>query len=152
MKQLPGQGSKLIRVVFDTNVLISSFVFEGRLKPIADSIERDQVIPYFITSTFLEFQRVIYYRKFQRALTKLAVLPEDIVNAVVEKSVILPDPLLIPVVISHPPDNFILACALEARVSFIVSGDSHLTNLKSFHSIPILMPAQFLKKMKKKKL
>jgi predicted nucleic acid-binding protein len=40
-----------------------------------------------------------------------------------------------------------LACALEARADFIVSGDAHLNKLKSFHGIQIVDTLIFLKVM-----
>jgi len=41
-----------------------------------------------------------------------------------------------------------LACALEGRVDYIVSGDHHLTDLKSFQSISIVNPHMFLQVMR----
>jgi uncharacterized protein len=49
------------------------------------------------------------------------------------------------VIKADPYDNVILECAVEARVDYVVSGDSHLFKLKRFEDTPILSPAQFLK-------
>lgn len=46
-------------------------------------------------------------------------------------------------------DNNILECAIEAKADCIVSRDKDLLILKSFHSIPILLPHQFLARLKK---
>ena len=43
-----------------------------------------------------------------------------------------------------PDDDTVLACALAAGADLIVTGDKHLRNLKSFHRIPILAPADAL--------
>jgi predicted nucleic acid-binding protein len=43
-----------------------------------------------------------------------------------------------------PDDDAVLGCALAARADLIVSGDKHLRDLKSFHRIPILSPADAL--------
>ena len=48
------------------------------------------------------------------------------------------------VVKADPYDNMILECAAEARVNYVVSGDSHLLKLERLEDIPILSPAQFL--------
>ena len=53
-------------------------------------------------------------------------------------------PVSVAVVKADPYDNMILECAVEARVDYVVSGDSHLLKLERFEDIPILSPAQFL--------
>ena len=42
-----------------------------------------------------------------------------------------------------PEDDMFLACALEGRAEFIVSGDPHLLNLKEYYSTRIVTPRQF---------
>jgi uncharacterized protein len=42
------------------------------------------------------------------------------------------------------PDNRVLECAIAARATIIVSGDSHLRELGSFQRIRILSPRAFL--------
>ena len=41
-------------------------------------------------------------------------------------------------------DDKILECAVASGCTYIVSGDKHLTRLKSFRNIKILKPADFL--------
>jgi predicted nucleic acid-binding protein len=38
----------------------------------------------------------------------------------------------------------ILACAVEGEADFIISGDHHLTGLKTYQSIRIIDPATFV--------
>ena len=53
-----------------------------------------------------------------------------------------------PVVEADPDDDFVLACAIAANAEAIVSGDSHLRNLKTYQAIPILSAAMFLEQFK----
>ena len=48
---------------------------------------------------------------------------------------------------SDPDDDEVLACALAAKADLIVSGDSHLLNLKSYQGIEIVRPAEALKRL-----
>jgi len=48
-----------------------------------------------------------------------------------------------------PADNHFLLCALLARADFIISGDSHLLELKKFRDVPILRPQEFIKHFNK---
>ncbi|HTS49979.1 MAG TPA: putative toxin-antitoxin system toxin component, PIN family [Bryobacteraceae bacterium] len=44
-------------------------------------------------------------------------------------------------------DDRILECAVAGKADLIVSGDRHLTRLKTFQSIAIVRPADFLRMM-----
>ncbi len=43
-----------------------------------------------------------------------------------------------------PEDDKILECAFDSGVDYIISGDSHLLDLKDFKGIEILSPDEFL--------
>jgi len=44
-----------------------------------------------------------------------------------------------------PPDNLVLACAVEGEADYLVSGNLHLLNLKQHLGVKIITPNQFLK-------
>ncbi len=49
---------------------------------------------------------------------------------------------------ADPDDEMILECALAAEANFIVSGDKkHLLPLRQFRGIPIVSPADFLRRL-----
>jgi uncharacterized protein len=52
------------------------------------------------------------------------------------------------VVKEDPSDDKFIACAEAGKASYIISGDKHLLNLKSYGSIAILFPSQMLEKLK----
>jgi putative PIN family toxin of toxin-antitoxin system len=52
---------------------------------------------------------------------------------------------ILDVVAADPDDNRILECALAGNANLVVSGDRHLTSLKTFRGITILRPADFLR-------
>lgn len=43
-----------------------------------------------------------------------------------------------------PEDDIFLACALEGRADYIVSGDPHLLEIKYYHGVQIISPSQLL--------
>jgi putative PIN family toxin of toxin-antitoxin system len=49
------------------------------------------------------------------------------------------------VIKEDPSDNKYLACAVEGRAEYLISGDRHLINLRTFRGIRITDPAHFLK-------
>jgi putative PIN family toxin of toxin-antitoxin system len=48
---------------------------------------------------------------------------------------------------TDPSDNKFLACALEVKADYIVSGDNHLLGLKHFHGIQIVDAKAFVEKV-----
>jgi len=49
-----------------------------------------------------------------------------------------------PVILADPDDDAVLACAVAARAEIIVSGDSHLLDLKDYEGILIVTAAHLL--------
>ena len=48
-----------------------------------------------------------------------------------------------------PEDNKFIACAIEGKADYIVSGDGHLLNLKHYKGIQIVDANSFLKILRK---
>ncbi len=43
-----------------------------------------------------------------------------------------------------PADDNVVACAATVMTDFIISGDRHLLELRSFQGIPIVTPAEYV--------
>lgn len=136
-----------MRVVLDTNVLISAFLFEKRLGKIVKLIERGTITPCFIMYTFQEFQNVLGYEKFKPLLKAAHTITDEIVESIQGKSLILDNPENIPSATSDIPDNYILAAAQLAEAAYIVTGDKQLLALHEFKNIPIVSPQKFIKQL-----
>lgn len=137
-----------MRIVFDTNVLLSAFLWQKGLKRIYQEISTGRIIPCFTQTTWTEFLNVFSYKKFEKQLLKIEVAPEEIIKLISSRSYFIISHLQIREIKEDPSDNQILVCALSCGASFIVSGDKHLLKLKQFQNIPILSPKQFLKHFK----
>lgn len=133
----------MLKVVFDTNLYVSSLIKRGG-KP--DQIIR-QIEKYelFCTEEILEeTHRVLRYPRIRR---KHKLTEEEIVAHLVYIRSIATMVSHLPrvnIIKEDPEDNIILACAEKAKVDYIVSGDKHLKNLKSYKGIKIIPPADFL--------
>ena len=58
-----------------------------------------------------------------------------------EMAAVRPGPVLIT---EDPADDMFLRCAHAGRAKYILSGDRHLLNLKTYRRIKILSPTDFL--------
>ncbi|QHG21239.1 putative toxin-antitoxin system toxin component, PIN family [Nostoc sp. ATCC 53789] len=129
------------RFVFDTNVLISAFLF-SQSKP-RQALEQATVIGVIVLSSSVlsELEEVLYRPKFDRYLTKerrqefLEDLTEnaqfiDVTEQINE--------------CRDPKDNKYLELALSGQAECIVTGDDDLLVLNPWRGIEILTVQEFL--------
>ena len=133
---------KIIRVVLDTNVLISALLFKGEVSRIVGLWQKGQIIPVISKETFDELRSVLEYPKFSlspveiKSLIEHEILPFfEVVN--VRKHV--------KGVCRDPDDDKFISCAISADADCIVTGDKDLSNLKKYQSIRIIHASDFLK-------
>lgn len=136
-----------MRVILDTNIILSAFLWQKKLKPIYQAIRLRKIIPCFSPTTWEELQRALSYKKFSQQLSKINITAEKISKLLSSRAHFVLSRLQITEIKADPSDNHILACALSSRACFIISGDKHLLNLKQFHNILIISPAKFIKEL-----
>ncbi|TSC72013.1 MAG: PilT domain-containing protein [Parcubacteria group bacterium Gr01-1014_38] len=136
-----------MRVVLDTNVLLSAFLWQKGLRAIYDAIWQRRIVPCFTPATWHELERALRYPKFERQLARIHLEPDDILTLIASRALFTFPRTAVRVVRGDPSDNDFLTCALSAGARAIVSGDRHLRNLDRFRGIPILSPRQFLKQI-----
>jgi predicted nucleic acid-binding protein len=71
--------------------------------------------------------------------------PKDILVGYAALATVATSPRHRQVVLDDPDDGEVIACAVNARASVIVSGDSHLLRIGFFEGISILSAAEFVK-------
>lgn len=128
-----------MKVVFDTNILVSALVFPGgsgeaALRRIVE--ERDQLV---ISKPVLDELLGVLGRKFARDAEELA-------HAAVFLSElgILVKPRQKLRVLEDEPDNRILECAVAGRAGAIVTGDKALLSLREYRGVRILSLREYL--------
>lgn len=128
-----------MRVVFDTNILVSALVFPGgqgeaALRRIIEEI--DQLV---LSRPILEELLDVLGRKFARdaeELAHVAVYLSDIATIVAPKQRIR--------AVKDEPDNRILECAVSGHAAVIVTGDKVLLTLKRYEEIRLLTLRDYL--------
>ena len=128
-----------MRVVFDTNVLVSALVFPGgrgdeALQRILE--ERDEL---FLSKAILDELLGVLARKFARdaeALSRVAVFLAEVSTLV--------KPARRVKVLRDDPDNRILECAVAGRADLIVTGDEALLALGEFEGVRVVRLADYL--------
>ena len=127
------------RIIFDTNVLISVFVFKQE----ADKVYQYYSAQYNLCTTqwiLNELQNVLGRNKFK--------LPQHLQNEIIDQIRI--DSLLfeltndLPTDSPDPDDNNVLRAALFIHAGFLITGDAkHLLPLKRVGNTEVISPRDF---------
>lgn len=127
-----------MRVVCDTNVVVSALVFGGRLRWLRQAWASGAVVPIVCRETTAELLHVLAYPKFRlRAAEREALLGDYLPFAEVAH---LPDPPTeLPATCRDHSDAVFLRLALASRAELLVSGDEDLTVLATVY--PVASPA-----------
>ncbi len=136
-----GKQPKKLKVVLDTNILVSAWLWEGNESKIVELIENGLVIGYTSLQLIQEFEKVMSYPKFRLS-------EEEIASAIGYYQIILrtiEPKIVVNIICDDTADNRVLDCALSAKVNAIITGDKHLLELGKFKNITILTSTEFLK-------
>ena len=128
------------RIVVDSNVVISAFLFGGTPADVLRAVVEGRV-RCFISLPILDELRGVMQRP------KFGLTPEQVLSFVEEFRLLcelVAPRTTVGVIEDDPADNRILECAIEANAAVIVSGDSHLLELHQWKNIEILSPADFI--------
>lgn len=132
----------MLKATYDTNTLVSgTTISQGPVSFVIDAWINDEV--EMITSEPLidELTRTLEKPYFTSRLTQEQT--QSFINIVRERATIVPITTLIPKVATHPEDDIVLATAESGKVSYVVTGDHGLQNLKQFKKIKIVSPRHF---------
>jgi putative PIN family toxin of toxin-antitoxin system len=129
-----------MRVVIDTNVVISAILKENSVPALAvDLVAREHTLLSSI-DTQSEIHRVLARPRFRRYLTAQAMNLINTIFAESEFTVITQSVTAC----RDPMDNKFLELALDGKADFIISGDEDLLCLTNYLGVPIITPAEFL--------
>jgi putative PIN family toxin of toxin-antitoxin system len=131
---------QVVRVVIDTNVLISAFLFGGVPGRLISLWKSGRIQPLASQTMIDEALRVLAYPKFSLAPKEIELL---LCEEIIPWFEIIDVATAGPFIKDDPSDDMFLWCAIDGKADHIISGDEHLLQLQDF-PVPILTPRQFL--------
>ena len=130
-----------MKVVLDTNVLISAIMFGGKSRAILEMGISGKLRIALSQDILKELAEVLVDKKFRAPISFVQQVIHEL-SELVELVIVTHK---VAVIKNDPDDNRILECALSAGADYIVSGDSDLLSLGHFKKIKIVSPSDFLK-------
>jgi|SRR3989344_7588732 len=127
-----------IRVVLDSNIFISSYVFGGKPEFILKLIITDKVqgvTSQILISEFLDVLR----KKFKVSQADILETQKEVTELF---EIVYPTKNLH--IVRDEDDNRVIEAAEEGNCEYIITGDKDLLDIKSYKSIKIVTSEQFL--------
>ena len=138
------KGEPSVRVVADTNTVVSGLLWHGPPRQVLDAARAGTLQLYTTAVLLAELDEVLQRPKFAQRLTLAGVTTRTLVLGYAALARLIEPAVIVPVVEEDPDDDAVLACAVAAQAEAIVSGDSHLLDLKEYEKIPVVTAAQLV--------
>lgn len=142
LKLLRTEGRSMLKVVPDTNVLVSAAIVHGKQFELLKLAKLGKIKLITSPDIIREFEEVISRKKFGFSRQQISGAVKQILEIA---EIIIPQHKL-DIVKEDADDNIILECSAESQADFIISGDYHLLSLKQYKNIKIVNTTEFFSK------
>jgi putative PIN family toxin of toxin-antitoxin system len=130
-----------VRVVLDTNIIVSAILSERGAARALLNLAREGAVDLVISPVLLEELEEVLERFMSRdAATEIRSAMEEIAYVI--------EPEFVPAITRDPDDNHVLAAAVTARVRYLVTRDQDLLSVGSHGGVVILEPAPALHRIR----
>lgn len=135
----------MIRAVLDTNILISAVLTpDGPPAQIVVRWKEHRFVLLLSRLLLEEIDEVLRYPRIRRRHGWSEEEITDFVGRLAEMAAFTKGQVKVAAVPKDPDDDPLVACAIEGKADFLVSGDQHLLGVGSYAGIRIVTPAAFL--------
>jgi len=134
----------MLKVVFDTNVIVSAALYEESLPALLLSLGLEDEVRFFVSpELFNEYERVLKRPRFKlghKAITEL-------LEKILKKAVMVNPSKELKILKIDETDNRILECATKAKADFVITGNKRHFPLEEFKGIKIVTPREFINRI-----
>ena len=128
-----------MKAVFDTNALIAAFLTEGLCSGLLLRARKHAFNLVLCDDIIGEFQGILT-KKFKLSSSDISEITTIVTEAASE---ILHQTGSIERICRDPNDDMVIACAVDSKADYIVTGDEDLLILKRYKDIVIINPRNF---------
>jgi putative PIN family toxin of toxin-antitoxin system len=140
------EPKQVMRVVLDSNSVVSALLFRGRTSALRDLWRDGTILPLASADIICEYASVMAYTKFQLHETEVQRLLEEELFPFLHP--VAGKPIHLKWRPQDPDDLPFLYAAIHGKAEVLISGDRHLLSLNSRYSFAITPPGVFLDSLK----
>lgn len=126
-----------VKVILDTNILISALGFGGKPRAILQLVLDNQIKAITSSTLLAEFEDVVT-KKFP-----ILSYNFELINKQIKKKFKIVKPKESLQIVKDDDDNRVLEAAVEGKCNYIITGDKELLDLTSYKDIKIITADQF---------
>ncbi len=135
----------MLRVVIDTNVLVSAIIRPGgTTEAILRRWQSRQFALVSCRQAIGELDAVLRRPSIAAKYRIRDEQRENLLALILERVILVPGDSVTGVVTADPKDDMFIACAVEGEAKYIISGDRHLLDLRCYRAIRVVTAAYFL--------
>ena len=131
-----------VRLVLDTNIIVSALLWRGTPHELIAAARTRPVTLFTSPILLAELDDILACRKLMRPVAASGLTPDQLRQRYLRLAMVIHPAPIPPTVLADPDDDHVLACALAAKADYIVSGDRDLLTLKTFRELPIVTAAE----------
>ncbi|HNS79810.1 MAG TPA: putative toxin-antitoxin system toxin component, PIN family [Syntrophorhabdus sp.] len=143
----------MTRVVLDTNIIISAILSpKSKAASIVKLVLDGKLHLVIAPAMWRELHAVLQYPKLQALMKRNDVSMDevkDLLYKIERMAITAPGAKKVDRITKDTSDNIFLSCAVEGKADFIISGDSHLKEVKVFQGVEIVSPDVFIKMIRR---
>ena len=132
-----------MRLIIDTNVLVSGIFFGGLPGHLLKKWKDGEIKLVASSEIFHEYAEVI--RRLGRKYPALETA--NLIDLLAVELEMVRTKKINPPICRDPDDDKFIACAISGKVELIISGDRDLLVLKKYKKIRFITPAQFFQEV-----
>ena len=137
----------MVKIVIDTNVVLSAILFGGKPRQILEAALGGTIKICISAATIAELERVLHRSKFGFGSQMVQTIISEI-TAIAEW---VEPHRHRQLVVDDPDDNMFLDCAIEGKVDYLVSGDHHLLSIGKCEGMQVINPDGFIEILAREK-
>ena len=134
-----------MRLVLDTNVVVSGLIWSGPPRQLLDLARKGRVVLFSSGVLLDELGSVLERDKFAAFLASRDVTPAFLMRRYGMLATLVKPTRITRTVPADPDDDHVIAAASAARADVIATGDGDLLRLDPWQGIRILLPAEVLR-------
>jgi len=136
----------MLSAVFDSTILVSAFLTPHGLCDQLLSLARRGAFDLYLSDDILaETQEVLLEReRIRQRYPYTDEQPIRFCHSVRHSFHLVKDPPPVSGVVRDPNDDMVIACALAAGVSYVVTRDPDLLTLKTYQAVQMISPEEFI--------
>lgn len=133
-----------MRVVADTNVVVSGLLWSGPPRQVLDAARAGSITLFTCAELLVELEETLSKPKLAGRLARAGVQVTELVIDYAALARFVEAASLPPIVTNDPDDDVVIACAVAAQADLIVTGDRHLRSIGCYRSIQIISAGELV--------